>query len=112
MTLYAVTLTTAVPAQYICDINKKRDFRNWSAGVIIAGTFGAGTVNLFISPDKGTTKIPWFDASGVAITSTANDNYTLNFDGGAKNSDAPQIYVTLTGSTGATVTVYLYDNNG
>jgi hypothetical protein len=111
MAKYTATLTTASASAFVCNVNKKREFEQWVATFVPYGAFGGGTVNFLVSPDGGTTKIPLYDASGVAITSTANDNFTVNLGGGTTNSDALQIYVTITGSTGATVTVAVYDNN-
>lgn len=111
MTKYVGTLASNTTV-YICDINKKRDLTTWNAGVMVYGSFGGGTVGLFISPDGGTTKIAMYDASGVAITSTANDDYTICFGGGATNSDAPKLYATMSGATAPSVTVAIYDNNG
>lgn len=111
MTRY-VTTVNADGNFYICDVNKKRDMPQWFAGVIAAGTFGGGTITFGISPNRGVTIVPLMDASGTPITSTANDDFTLNFGGSSTNSTAPWIYATMAGSAGANVTIYLYDNNG
>lgn len=111
MAKYTATLTTASASTFVCNVNKKRDFEQWIATFVCWGAFGSGTVNWQMSPDGGTTKIALFDASGTAITSTAADNFTVNLGGGTTNTDALQIYATLTGSTGATVNLAVYDNN-
>lgn len=111
MTKYTATIT-ADGDYYIADVNKKRDFYEWFGTFIAYGTWGSGTVTYKISPDNGVTKIPLKDASGSNITSNADDNFTTNLAGGAKNNDAPKLYVTMAGSTNPSVIVALYDNNG
>jgi len=111
MAKYTATLTTAAADTFICNVNKKRDFYTWQATFFAWGTFGSGTVNWLISPDGGTTKIAMKDASGTAYTSTTNDDFTANLGGGSTNSDCIKVYATLTGSTGATVNLAVFDNN-
>lgn len=115
MTKYVANNAAVITADgdyYICDVNKKRDLVQWFGTIIAYGTWGSGTITYKISPDGGTTKIALKDASGNSITSNADDNFTLNLAGGAKNSDAPKLYASLAGSTNASITVALYDNNG
>lgn len=111
MAKYTATLTTAAADTFVCNVNKKRDFICWQATMFAYGTFGGGTVNWLISPDRGVTKIPMYDISGTAYTSTANDDFTVTLGGGGTNSDCMQIYATLTGSAGASVTLDVFDNN-
>lgn len=111
MSKYSVSVT-ADGDTFVADVNKKRDFYEWFGTFIAYGTWGGGTITYKISPDGGTTKIPLKDASGSSITSNADDNFTINLAAGAKNSDAPKLYVTMAGSTNPAVTVVLYDNNG
>lgn len=112
MAKYTITLTTAAGADiFVCHVKKKREFEQWTATFIPYGTFGGGTLNYYISSDGGVTKIPLYDSSGTAITSTANDNFTVNLGGGSTNSDSPEIYATLSGSSGATVVLDVFDNN-
>ncbi len=111
MSKYTATLTTAAADTFVCNVKKKRDFYCWQATFFATGTFGSGTVNWLVSPDSGATKVPMYDASGVAYTSTANDDFTATLGGGSTNSDCIQIYATLTGSTAATVTLAVFDNN-
>lgn len=112
MAKYTATLTTAAGSEvFICNVNRKRDLVAWTATFFCQGTFGGGTVNWLISPDGGTTKMPLYDNSGAAITSTTTDNFTVNLGSGTTNSDCPKIYATLAGSAGATVLVSVFDNN-
>lgn len=111
MSKYTAVLTTAAPSTFVCNVNKKRDFEFWQATCFATGTFGGGTVNWLISPDGGSTTVPMYDASGVAYTSTANDNFNAIIGGGSTNSDCVKIYATLTGSTGASVALAVFDNN-
>jgi hypothetical protein len=82
----------------------------WEAGIIAYGTFGGGTVTFYISPDNGTTKIPWKDSSGNTFTSTADDNFTVNWGRGSTNSDMPQVYVGIGAATTPSVNILCYDN--
>lgn len=111
MSKYTATIT-ADGDYFICDINKKRDLTEYRYAANVYGTFGSGTVTLKISTDGGTTKVAMMDASGSPITSTANDNYTGNWANASKNSDAPKLYATMSGSTAPSVTYDFFDNNG
>ncbi len=111
MTKYSVPIT-ADGDYFLCDMNKKRDLTEYKYAVNAYGTWGSGTVTFKISTDGGTTKVPLKDASGNSITSTADDNFTGSWGNGAKNGDAPKMYATMAGSTGASVVIDVYDNNG
>lgn len=115
MTKYIANNGTPITANgtyYIADVNKKRDLVQWFGTFFGYGTFGGGTIAWEISPDGGTTKLPLLDASGNAITSTTNDNFTSNLAGGADNFDAPKLYAIVTGATSPSINVILFDNNG
>ena len=116
MTKYVANSGAVITANgdyYICDMNKKRDLVEWKAGVIAYGTWASATVTYKISPDGGTTLIPYKDASGTTVDSTADDNFTASWGGGANNNDAPKFYITVSGATGSTsLRVAVYDNNG
>lgn len=112
MAKYTSTLTTAAGTEvFLCNVVRKREYDKWQATFFCQGTFGGGTVNWLISFDGGTTKMPLYDASGAAITSTTTDNFTTTLGSGTTNSDCPKIYATLSGSAGATVTIGAFDNN-
>jgi len=111
MSKYEATLTTAAAETFVCNVVKKRDFMFWQATCFAWGTFGGGTVNWLVSPDGGTTKIPMYDISGAAYTSTTDDDFTTTLGGGSTISDCIKIYATLTGSAGATVNLAVFDNN-
>lgn len=111
MTKYVVNITSNADF-YIADVNKKRDFYEWFGTFISYGAWGGGTITYKISPDGGTTKIALQDASGTSITSTADDNFTVNLANGSRNSDAPKLYASMAGATTPNVNVVLYDNNG
>ena len=116
MTKYVTNSGAVITANgdyYVADVNKKRDFYEWFGTFLAYGTWGGATVTFKISPDGGTTKLALKDASGTDITSTADDNFTVNLAGGAANNDAPKLYASVTNATGTTsLRVVLYDNNG
>lgn len=92
---------------------KDRNNSTYLATFFLHGTFGGGTISWLWSPDGGTTKIPVKDQLGSAITSTAVDGFNVPLGNGScyDNSDAPEIYATLAGSTNPALTVGFFDNN-
>jgi hypothetical protein len=112
MARYQVTLTTASPTAYLCDVVRRHDSEAWVGTAYSYGTFGGGTVAIQGSPDGGVTKCTLKqEGTNVDATKTADGTVNVIHGGDAnKNADYPKIYATLTGSTGATVTVVLYDN--
>ncbi len=97
---------------YIATVNKKRDLDNWFGTFLAYGDFAGGSITWKISPDSGTTKLDLRNASGSSVVSTADDKFTSCLAGGANNSDAPLLYASLSGATGPSLYVVLYDNNG
>ena len=113
MARYVQTLTTAAPTFKLCDVHRRRDCNNWSATAYIYPTasFGSGTVTIQGSPDAGVTKMTLDDDSGTAMSATANAVFNFDHKGNASaNSNWPEIWATIAGSTAATVTVVLYTN--
>lgn len=112
MARYQVTLTTAAPTAYLCDVVRRHDADAWLGTAYSYGTFGGGTVAIQASPDGGTTKCTLKqEGTNVDATKTADGTVNVLHGGDSKNlSGNPQIYATITGSTGASVTVVLYDN--
>lgn len=111
MAKYTVPIT-ANGDYFICNLTKSGRLNEYRYAANVYGTFGGGTVTLKISTDAGVTKVALMDASGSPITSTANDNYTGQWGNGSTNSDAPQLYATMSGAAGASVTYDFFDNNG
>lgn len=105
------TLTTAAPGPIkIANPNGLRK-TSWLATIFTNGTFGAGTVNYFLSPDGGTTQVPLKNAAGTAYTATAADYISTGSLGGSNNNSGDfSIFASLTSSTAATVTITVYDN--
>ena len=111
MAKYTITLTTAAPTAYICDVVRRRESDNWSGTAYIYGTFGSGTVVIQGSPDAGVTKFTLDDDSGTAMSTTAAAAFNFDHNGNANiNGESPKLYATISGSTAATVTVTVYDN--
>jgi len=108
---FTANITAQNQTVYLCTIKKKRDLTNWIGAMLIYGTWGGGTATFYISPDGGTTKIPWKDVSGNTFAATADDNFTTNWGRGSTNSDMPQIYVGIGGATNPSLTIDCYDNN-
>lgn len=94
----------------ICTVNRPSSAEEYFATVLISGTFGSGTVTMFISPDGGTTKVALKDIGNTAISATAAAMFNIRLGNGATNSDAPILYATLAGSTNPTITVAVFDN--
>lgn len=111
MTKYTTNVTID-DDYYLCDINKPRALTEYRYAVNAYGTWGTGTLTFKISTDDGNTLVDLQDATGTPIALTANGNFTGNWGNGSKNNDAPKFYATMSGSTNATVTVDVFDNNG
>jgi hypothetical protein len=112
MSKYSVVVSGNVTNQYLCTVNKKREFLYWEATLIAAGSsFGSGTLTWRMSPDKGVTWIDMQDESGSSVTATANSNFTVRLGGGSTNSDNLQVGFSVAGSTNPSFTVYAFDNN-
>lgn len=111
MAKYTVTLTTASPTAYICDVIRRREADNWSGTAYITGTFGSGTVAIQGSSDAGVTKATLKNDAGSDVSTNADAALNFRHNGNANiNGESPKLYATITGSTGATVTVVVYDN--
>lgn len=95
----------------VATVHRRVTANDWTALVYAAGTFGSGTVAWKFSPDGGTTKIPLKDEGGSAASSTAAASFVIHMGDGSTLSDAPLVYASVSGSTGASLTVGLFDNN-
>lgn len=79
-------------------------------GVIqIGGTFGGGTITLFVSMDGGTTKNALKDLSGTAYSATAADTFSYKLPFKDDTSAGAILYGTLAGATAPSVTVKIID---
>lgn len=76
---------------------------------IFSGTI-SGTTNVQISPDGGTTKVNLRDTSGSVTNITAAGTLSFILPNSTKNSGAPELYITTSGSAGITMTVNAFDN--
>lgn len=86
---------------------------NWTGTVLLSGAFGAGTMALFLSPDKGTTLIPLTSTpGGTAISFTAAGMVLINSGFPNRNFDTLGLYGTLSGATAPNLNVDVYDNVG
>lgn len=114
-TLTNFTTTQGTTPQRLATIARpNRDSNNYVATVLLWGTFGSGTLALFVSPDNGTTLIPLTSSpGGTAISFTALGMVLLNFGHTNRNTDIPmQLWGTLTGATAQNLNVGVYDNVG
>ena len=109
-------LTAAITAQntsiYICDIHQRRGANDWFASVMLAGTFGGGTVTLQISNDGGTTKAT-VNQDGTATAASATAAGVLNVRSGYPSNlgDEPlQLYATIATATNPSINITAYDN--
>lgn len=111
MAKYTLNMTVDASLTKVCTVNIKDNVNEWFATIIPYGTFGSGTVTLFVSPDGGTTKVPLKDAqSGTAMSTTAGAMFTARLGNGSANSDKLIIYATLAGSTNANLNIAVFDN--
>lgn len=68
--------------------------------MVVAGTFGSGTVKLQMSPDDGST---WVDVGGdSSVTAAAVVNYSIN---------ACSLRLNLSGSSGASINAWLTEGS-
>lgn len=110
MAKYSISLTTAAPTLKVCDIVRRRESDEWFATAVASGTFGSGTVAFQISFDGGTTKAP-LNQDGTATAASLAALGAVNLRTGNSSSNTPpQLWATLSGSTGATVAVNVFDN--
>jgi len=82
-----------------------------TAGTISLVQSGTGTWALNYSPDNGTTLIPMRDQGGAVVTGTASGGFNYQLANGTSNTNASgalQVYVTVTGASGLTLTVYVH----
>jgi hypothetical protein len=111
MAKYTTTFAADASLQKICILGRRNDANELFANAFTYGTFGSGTVTLFVSPDGGTTKIALKDAiSGTAISNAAAAMNTIRLANGGTNSDNLILYATLAGSTNPALTVAIFDN--
>lgn len=103
------TTFTADASKKICDVKKRIDTSNFLATILAYGTWGGGTITYYLSPDNGTTKVALKDLTGVAVTSTADDNVNTNL-GSSDNSPLLEIWATLAGATNPSLTINVFDN--
>lgn len=84
----------------------------WSkylATVAVDGTFGSGTISWVITYDGGTTSQAMMDLTGVAATSSADDQFNVEL--GNFSRTQPQICAVMAGATNPSVVFRVTDNN-
>lgn len=112
MAKYTLTFGADAALQEVCRVNRRKDSQEWMANTFVYGTFGGGTMTLFVSPDGGTTKIALKDSiagTAISVASTAAMN-TVRLGNGDKNNEFLIIYATVAGSTNPALTVAIFDN--
>ena len=111
MALFTEVLSANNQSSYVCDVDRRRAASYYLATILVYGTFSSGTVELYISPDKGTTKIPiTASPGGPPVTFTANGMVLVNFGNITTSGPALQIFAGITGAGTPSVTVAVYDN--
>lgn len=110
----SIALTADVTAKTLLrQAVKPRHSDGYGATILASGTFGSGTISIFLSPDNGTTFIPAQKSDGTALTFTAAgaNNLTLYVGNSARDAGIG-IYYTFTGSTSASAKLWCSDNKG
>ena len=111
MAKYTLAFTADASLQKVCTVNRNKN-QEWFANSFVYGTFGGGTMTLFVSPDGGTTKIALKDSiagTAISVATTAAMN-SIRLGCGDNNTDNLIIYATLSGSTNPALTVAIFDN--
>lgn len=108
MSKYSATVTTNT-ANYLCDVDRRRDSPSFFASIVCYGTFGGGTITIQMSPDGGTTKMDVPNQAGASTTFTANSVQNIEL-GNGDGLTAMKLYATMAGSTSASVVVEVWDN--
>lgn len=112
MARYTINMVADAALTYVCTVNKKRASNDYEGTAFASGTFGSGTITLFVSPDGGTTKVPLLNTSNTAISIATAAMASFRLAGsGSTNADSMIIYATLAGSTNPNLNVTIYDNN-
>lgn len=111
MAKFTTTLAADSTGKYVCDVKKSRSYPVWMATIGAQGTWGSGTLTWWFSIDQGTTLIAIKDVTDTAVSQTANGGVNVELGVGGTNSDNPQIWVKLAGSTTPSLTIFVFDNN-
>lgn len=113
MAKYTATFSADASLTKLFTLHRRTNATEWFANTFVYGTFGGGTITLFVSPDGGTTKIALKDSiSGTAISvASAAAMNSVRLGNGANNNDQLIIYSTLAGSTNPALTVAIFDND-
>ncbi len=113
MAKYTTNFAANASLTEIASVHVPRGKEEWAATVAIQGTFGGGTVTLFQSLDRGTTKIQVRDLAGTLYSTTSNDTFAWVIPGGNSDSQNSEIklYATLAGATSPNLNVIIIDNN-
>jgi hypothetical protein len=106
-----VNFTASASNQLLITVNKKRDMPLYYYTIMGYGTFGAGTLAWFVSPDRGTTFIAMTDLTDTAVTMTSNKMFNGALCSTGVRSTQLQIYVTLSGATSPNVNALIIDNS-
>lgn len=103
--IYTTTITAAGDTT-IPLFNKRGKDRNiYTVG--ISGTFGGGTVTVFLITD-GTNKIAMRDNTGAAISLTSAG--VFNFEANSDPINEVSLVVTLTGGSAQSINLRVFDN--
>ncbi len=104
------TTFSADGSNLLCKAVKAANVTNWLGSFMAGGGFGGGTLTMQVSPDGGVTKHTVKDVNGALVSLTAAGMFTAPLGNGSTNANDLEVYATLTGATGPTLSVQLYDN--
>lgn len=93
----------------IADDGAMRAHDEFGATIQISGTFGGGTLALYVSLDGGTTKNAIKDSSGTAYTTTSADTIVVRFPVNPNETNL-KLYATLSGATNPNISVRVASN--
>lgn len=108
------TAITADGTHLIGTIAQKQKWENNQIGVHVHGAFGGGTVTFSYSLDSGTTKAVLREGAGTAgtqVSYTASGGFVWDSPLTTGGSSPILLYAVVTGSTAATITAYVVDQN-
>lgn len=112
MSTNATTFTADASLTVLCIAKTSPNATEYKASIQMGGTFGGGTLSLFISLDGGTTKNT-LDDSGTPYTTTSAKSIKISVpcDFAASSTGKVIIYGTLAGSTSPSLVTTIIDNN-
>lgn len=111
MSLYTGTLSAQNTSVQLCTIEKPRAYEYWYANVSITGTFGTGTVTLYLSLDGGTTRVPLvYDGTATSAAVTAAGVVNVKCGWPAVNTTTATLWAGIGAATNPSISISVLDN--